>query len=49
MNHMEDLSKIIREKEVEIDHLAEQIEDFNDTNKDLKLKTEALKHAQGGI
>ena len=47
MNTMEDLSKIIREKEVQIDHKHDKIADFDDTNKDLKLKAEALKHAQG--
>ena len=40
---MEDLSKIIREKESKIDRLNEKIDDFVDTNKDLKLKAEALK------
>jgi hypothetical protein len=49
MNHMEDLSKIIREKEVDIDKKHTKIIDFDDINKDLKLKAEDLKHAQGGI
>lgn len=42
---MEDLSKIIREHEIHIDVKIKKIDDFNETNKDLKLKAEALKHA----
>lgn len=42
---MEDLSKIIRDHESHIDVKLKKIDDFNETNKDLKSKAETLKHA----